>query len=150
MEEKTIDEVLEENVWGPIKSDVRVYSEKKPKRRRSLFLGKRMVEAKNPVVFENGVFFVERGEEFLVIRPKTLKEYSEKVKVKSRKAPITEIRRVLRGPADIIIPLIALKNNPIQWFEEKYINNNKRDKQSRFIREIWNHRTEVFGEVITE
>ena len=115
-----------------------------PKREKKIFfLDERKVEPQNPVIFENGIFFVERASECLVIRPKTVKEYLKKVRGTERTTKIE------RGAKDILIPLSQTAENPVMWFEKKYIGTDgKRNLQGRFIREIWKYRTEVFSEVM--
>ena len=121
-------------------SNVEEESEEQPKREKTIFfLGERIVEPVNPVIFENGIFFVERAPECLVIRPKTAKEYLKHVRGRKR---TVKFERRLR---DILIPL---SQNPMLWFEEKYVQNGKRNQQGRFIREIWKYKDEVFSEVM--
>lgn len=140
-----LNRILEE-VWKDplMKSNVKETKNEQPKReKRIFFLGKRPVEPQNPVVFENGIFFVERTPEFLVIRPKTMKEYLKKVRGTDRTIKIE------RGAKDILIPLSQTRENPVRWFEQKYVEQNgKRNTQGRFIREIWKHKKEVFGGVM--
>lgn len=115
-----------------------------PERKKKIFfLGERKVEPQNPVIFENSVFFVERTSECLVIRPKTMKEYLQKVRGTERTTKIN------RGAKDILVPLSRTRENPIRWFEKKYVETDgKRNIQRRFIRKIWKHKKEVFGGVM--
>ena len=136
-----------EEVWKkpPMISDVKEEPEnEQPKREKKLFfLGERALEPQNPVVFTNGVFFVERIPECLIVRQKTVKEYLKKVRGTDRTIKIE------RGAKDILVPLSRTRENPIRWFEEKYVESNeKQNTQGRFIREIWEYRNEVFSEVM--
>lgn len=144
IENLCVDKVLEEAWKEPPLSNVEETKNEQPKRKKTLFfLGERKVELQNPVVFENGIFFVERASEYLVIRPKTVKEYLKKVRGTDRTI------RIERKAKDIIVPLSQTMENPVRWFEEKYVEQNgKRNVQGRFIREIWKHKKEVFGEVM--
>lgn len=115
-----------------------------PERKKKIFfLGERKVEPQNTVIFSNNVFFVERASECLVIRPKTVKEYLQKVRGTERTTKIE------RGAKDILVPLSQTMENPIRWFEKKYVEQDgKRNLQGRFIREIWKHKKDVFSEVM--
>ena len=144
MDIKTLNQVLED-VWKhPMMSDVEETENEQPKRKKTIFfLGERTVKPQNPVVFSNGVFFVERVSEYLVIRPKTVKEYLKKVRGTDRTIEIE------RGAKEIIVPLSQTRENPMKWFEQMYVESNgNRNVQGRFIREIWKHKKEVFGEVM--
>ena len=114
------------------------------RKKKTFFLGERKVEAENQVTFENGVFFVERASEFLVIRPKVMKKYaSEFYREDGSSYKTLEFER---GAKEIIVPLRVV-DTPMKWFEERYISDGRQNQQGRFIREIWKHRDEVFGEV---
>lgn len=109
-----------------------------PKREKTIFfLGERIVNSVNPVIFENGIFFVERTPECLIIRPKSVKEYLKRVKGTGRMAKFE------REAKDILIPGVA--ENPMNWFEKKYVESSKQNQQGRFIQEIWKHKKEVFS-----
>jgi len=142
MELEEMNRVLEE-VWkNPSLSDVEKELEEQPKQRkkRFFFLGERKVIPENPVIFENGIFFVERASEFMVIKPKTVKEYLQMVRGTKR---MTKVEKVAK---EILIPLSQTNENPIRWFEQKYVESNgERNMQGRFIREIWKYKKEVFG-----
>jgi len=143
MELEELNRVLEE-VWKePSLSDVKETKEQSERKKAIFFLGERKVEPQNPVLFENRIFFVERASEFLVIKPKTVKEYLKKVSGSNRTIKFE------RGAKEILIPLTQTRENPIRWFEERYIEpNGKRNRQGQFIQEIWKYRTDVFKEVM--
>jgi len=143
MELKELSRVLEEAWKEPSLSNVEKTKEQPKREKKIFFLGERAVEPQNLVIFENGIFFVERASEYLVIRPKTLKEYLKKVRGTNRTIKFE------RGAKEILIPLTQTRENPIRWFEERYIEpNGKRNQQKRFIQEIWKYRNEVFGGVM--
>ena len=139
---KDLNQVLQEMCKTPVIRCVEETKNEQSKRKKLFFLGERAVEAQNPVVFSNGVFFVERTSEYLVIRPKTVKEYLKKIRGMSR------TMKIERGAKDILIPLREVVENPMKWFEQKYVLNSKRNTQGRFIRQIWKYKKEVFGEVM--
>ena len=143
MELENLNQVLED-VWKhPMISNDDETKNEQPKRKKKLFfLGERTVEPLNQVVFSNGVFFVERASEYLVIRPKTVKEYLKKVRGMDR------TMKIERRAKDILIPLREVAENPMKWFEEKYVLNSKRNTQGRFIRQIWKYKKDVFSEVM--
>ena len=114
--------------------------EEQPKRKTIFFLDERVVEPVNTVIFENGIFFVERISECLVIRSKTVKQYLKHVKGTKRMIKFEQSAK------EILIPLS--QTNTIQWFEQKYVQNGKRNQQGRFIREVWKYRNEVFSDVM--
>ena len=134
------DRILEEVRREPSLSNVEEELEEK-QNKTILFLGERIVEPVNPVIFENGIFFVERNSECLLIRPKTVKKYLKLLRG-TRRAVKFE-----RSTKEILIPLSQTRENPMLWFEKKYVLNGKRNQQGRFIREVWKHRNEVFCEV---
>ena len=140
-----LNRILEE-VWkDPLMiSNARESEKEQPKREKKIFfLGERAVEAQNQVIFENGIFFVERTSDCLVVRPKTVKEYLKKVRGTDRTIKIE------RGAKDILIPISQTMENPMRWFEEKYVESDgKRNVQGRFIREIWKHKKDVFEGVM--
>ena len=143
MDVEELKSVLEEAFTSPLSNVEEAKNEQPERKKRIFFLGERKVKAENPVIFENGIFFVERTSEYLIIRPKTVKEYLKKVRGLDRTIKIE------RGAKDIIVPLSQTAENPIKWFEQKYVESNgKRNVQGRFIREIWKYRTEVFSEVM--
>ena len=144
MDMETLKQVLEDSWKNPMISNVEETKNEQPVRKKKIFfLGERTVEPQNPVVFENGIFFVERTSEYLVIRPKTVKEYLKKVRGLDRTIKIE------RRAKDIIVPLSQTRENPMIWFEQMYVESNgKRNTQGRFIREIWKHKKEVFSEVM--
>lgn len=143
MELENLNQVLEDAWKHPMISDDDETKNEQPKRKKRLFfLGERAVEPLNQVVFSNGVFFVERTSECLVIKPKTVKEYLKKVRGMDRTMKI-ECRA-----KDILIPLREVAENPMKWFEQKYVLNSKRNTQGRFIRQIWKYKEDVFGEVM--
>ena len=143
MKLENLNQVLEDAWNHPMISDVEETKNEQPKRKKRLFfLGERAIEPLNQVIFENGVFFVERTSEYLVIRPKTVKEYLKKVRGMDRTIKIE------RGAKDIIVPLSHTAENPVKWFEQKYVLNSKRNTQGRFIRQIWKYKEEVFSEVM--
>ena len=143
MDIKNLNQVLQDAWKHPMISDVEETKNEQPKRKKKLFfLGERAVEPLNQVIFSNGVFFVERTSEYLVIRPKTVREYLKKVRGMDR------TMKIERRAKDIIVPLSQVSENPIQWFEEKYVLNSKRNTQGRFIRQIWKYKEQVFGEVM--
>ena len=131
------DRVLEKMWKGHSLSNVEEELEEQSKR-KIFFLGERVVEPVNPVIFENGIFFVEHTSECLIIRPKTVRYYLKLVKGRKRAVKFEQRTK------DILIPVIA--ENSMKWFEKKYVLNGKRNQQGRFIREIWKHRNDVFGE----
>ena len=139
-----LNQVLEE-VWKDplmISNVSKEVEKEQPKRKkRTFFLGERTVEPENPVIFSNGIFFVERTSECLVIRPKTVKEYLKMIRGTERTIIVD------RGAKDILIPLSQTAENPMKWFEQNYVESNgKRNTQGRFIQEIWKHKKEVFSE----
>ena len=140
-----LNRILEE-VWKDplMRSNARESEKEQPKREKKIFfLGERAVEPQNQVIFENGIFFVERTSECLVVRPKTVKEYLKKVRGTDRTI------RIERGAKDILIPISQTRENPMKWFEQKYVESDgKRNTQGRFIREIWKHKKEGFGGVM--
>lgn len=143
MELENLNQVLEDAWKHPMISDDDETKNEQPKRKKRLFfLGERAVEPLNQVVFSNGVFFVERTSEYLVIRPKTVKEYLKKVRGMDR------TMKIERRAKDILIPLREVAENPVKWFEQKYVLNSKRNTQGRFIRQIWKYKEDVFGEVM--
>ena len=143
MDIKDLNQVLQEMCKTPVLRCVEETNNEQPKRKKKLFfLGERAVESQNPVVFSNGVFFVERTSEYLVIRPKTVREYLKKVRGMDR------TMRIERGAKDILIPFREVVENPMKWFEQKYVLNSKRNTQGRFIRQIWKYKKEVFSEVM--
>ena len=143
MDIKNLNQGLEDAWKHPMISDDDETKNEQPKRKKRLFfLGERAVESLNQVVFSNGVFFVERTSEYLVIRPKTVKEYLKKVRGMDR------TMKIERRAKDIIVPLSHTAENPMKWFEEKYVLNSKRNTQGRFIRQIWKYKKDVFGEVM--
>ena len=144
MDMETLKQVLEDSWKNSMISNVEETKNEQPVRKKKIFfLGERTVEPQNPVVFENGIFFVERTSEYLVIRPKTVKEYLKKVRGLDRTIKIE------RRAKDIIVPLSQTRENPIRWFEQMYVESNgKRNTQGRFIREIWKHKKEVFSGVM--
>lgn len=127
-------EFLEESFLGNIE-------EEEEKEKTIFFLGERVVEPVNQVIFENGMFFVERCSDCLVIRSKTVKEYLKHVRGTKRAVKFE------RTAKDILIPL-HLSQCPMVWFKEMYVENAKGNQQGRFIREVWKYRNEVFGEVM--
>ena len=147
MELENLNQVLEDAWKYPMISDDDETKNEQPKRKKKLLkLGERKVKAENPVIFENGKFFVERASEYLVIRPKTMTEYLKKF---FREDGTTyKILKFERRVKDIIIPLSHTAENPMKWFEEKYVLNSKRNTQGRFIRQIWKYKKDVFGEVM--
>ena len=116
--------------------------EEQPKRKTIFFLDERVVEPVNTVIFENGIFFVERISECLVIRSKTVKQYLKHVRGTKR---TVKFERKIK---DILIPLSQTRENSMLWFEKKYVLNGKRNQQGRFIQEVWKHRNNVFSEVM--
>ena len=143
MKLENLNQVLEDAWKHPMISDVEETKNEQPKRKKRLFfLGERAIEPLNQVTFSNGVFFVERTPEYLVIRPKTVKEYLKKVRGMDRTIKIE------RGAKDIIVPLSHTAENPIKWFKQKYVLNSKRNTQGRFIRQIWKYKEQVFSEVM--
>ena len=145
MDLENLKEVLEE-VWKSPMDRVEESDEEakqQPKQKKTFFLGEKAVKPQNPVIFSNGVFFVERAPQFLVIRPKTVKEYLRKVRGTERTI------KIQRAPKEILIPLPQTRENPIKWFEERYVEQSrKRNQQGRFIKEIWKYRNEVFKGVM--
>ena len=135
------DRILEEVRREPSLSNVEEELEEK-QNKTILFLGERIVEPVNPVIFENGIFFVERNSECLVIRPKTVKEYLKLLRGTRR------MSKFECGVKEIMIPLSQTRENPMLWFEQTYVQNGKRNQQGRFIQEVWKHRNEVFTEVM--
>lgn len=144
MDMETLKQVLEDSWKNPMISNVEETKNEQPVRKKKIFfLGERTVEPQNPVVFENGIFFVERTSDCLVVRPKTVKEYLKKVRGTDRTIKIE------RGAKDILIPISQTMENPMRWFEEKYVESDgKRNVQGRFIREIWKHKKDVFEGVM--
>ena len=143
MELENLNQVLEEMCKSPEIRCVEETKNEQPKRKKRLFfLGERAIEPLNQVIFSNGVFFVERTSEYLVIRPKTVKEYLKKVRGMDRTIKIE------RGAKDIIVPLSHTAENPVKWFEQKYLLNSKWNTQGRFIRQIWKYKEQVFSEVM--
>lgn len=144
MDLENLSMVLEE-VWkNPSLSVVEEDPEEQQKRKKRIFfLGERKIEAQNRVIFENGIFFVEMVPEYLVIKPKTVKEYLQMVRGTKRMTIIE------RGAKDILVPITQTNENPMRWFEQKYVEQNgKRNIQGRFIQEIWKYRNETFREAM--
>lgn len=143
MDLENLNKVLEMACKEPSLSSIEEPKEQPKRKKRTFFLGERAVESQNPVIFENGMFFVERTSENLVIRPKTVKQYLKKIRGTNR------AMKIERGAEDILIPFRQTRENPMTWFEEKYVETNgKRNIQGRFIREIWKYRKEIFGQVM--
>lgn len=115
---------------------------KPPKQKRVYYLGEFPVEPQNPVIFSNGLFFVEKATQSLIIRPKIEKRYIKKVRKSKRIVEIT------KSKAEILIPLQATAENPQLWFKSNYLNQAiKRNAQNAFIKQIWKYRDEIFKEV---
>ena len=116
--------------------------QKKVREKTEFYLGERKVEAVNPVIFENGVFFVERGSSFLVIRPKTMKRYTKKIRGTERTIEAE------KGPNDIIVPLRTSRENPGEYFKRTYLDGSRNNAQGRFVRKVWKYREDIFNEVM--
>lgn len=139
---ETLEEILSE-VWRhpPIVSIDTTQNKAKPK--KTIPLGEFTLEPNNPVTFENGIFFVEKVNQSLIIRPKTIKKYIRKVWGGNRTIEIT------KGRNEILVPLQGINENPIAWFELNYLNQiKKRNTQSNLIKEVWKYRDQVFKEVL--
>ena len=113
--------------------------QKKIREKTTFYLGERKVEPVNPVIFENGVFFVERGSSFLAIRPKTMKRYTKKIRGTERTI------KVEKGAKDIMIPFLILRKNPVEYFKQTYLDGARNNLQGRFVRKVWEYRDEIFG-----
>lgn len=139
---ETLEEILEK-VWEQPSMTSVDNIPKKAKTKKTTLLGEFAVEPTNPITFENGIFFVEKRDQSLVIKPKTKKRYIRKVRNDKRTIEIT------KGRNEILIPLQGVNENPIAWFELNYLNQIKRrNTQSRLIKEVWKYRDQVFKEVL--
>ena len=140
MNSKEMNRVLEE-VWKDLLPMISQDEEpqKKVREKTEFYLGERKVEPVNPVIFENGVFFVERGSSFLVIRPKTMKRYTKKIRGTERTIKIE------KGAKDIMIPFIISGENPLEYFKQTYLDGARNNLQGRFVRKVWEYRDEIFG-----
>ena len=108
------------------------------KERKILFLGKKEITPRSDVVlFENGEFFIEKVDGSFIIRPRYIREYL-RIRGKRNK----KYTKFTRAPTPIMIPLMAVRENPMLWFEQNYLINARRNMQGHFIRKIWEHRHE--------
>ena len=140
-----------EKVWmeplglGRIEENREQREQEKEKEKRRLFLQKKEIAPCGEVVYSNDVFYVERSEGVVVIRPKYVREYLRKIGTRRRNRWI----KITRGANPIVIPLAATNENVERWFEEKYVKNAiKRNQQTAFIKAVWEHRYEFLQEVM--
>ena len=131
-----------EEAWAEEQSEPMARVEERQQReqekeRKILFLGKKEVVPNRSVLYRNEEFFIEANGSSFVIRPKWEKEYL-RIRGKRNK----KYMKFTRAPTPIMIPLMAVRENPMLWFEQNYLINARRNMQGHFIRKIWEHRYE--------
>ena len=131
---KELKDVWKTASWGRVKETT---IQEETNKKKNIFIREESIAPKNPVIFTNHIFFVEQGQNTLVIRPKTRRVFIRKVRGQTRTLEF------YKGAVDIIVPRDI--NNKSEWFKKIYLEPNKKQSiQSRFIKEIWKYRSNVF------
>lgn len=118
----------------------------KPRKRKTnlTFIGESETESINTVVYRDDSLLVERTGMSLTIKPRTFKTYENKIRKGKKEIELTKF------PRWIVIPPLETFENPIRYFEERYMTRSKNtNMQEKFIQKIWEKRDEIFREVLT-